>query len=117
MRKKIIAFFTGAMIVGALASGQASAAEVYKVQPGDSLWKISQKHGTSIQQLKSWNNLSSDLIFPNQKLHISADAAVNKEKNIDDVGFIKALIERLFSARIENETFQQRIAAGASLFQ
>lgn len=38
-----------------------------------------------------------------------------KEKNIDDVGFIKALIERLFSARIENETFQQRIVAGASL--
>ncbi len=85
MRKKIIAFFTGAMIVGALASGQASASEVYKVQPGDSLWKISRKHGTSIQQLKSWNNLSSDLIFPNQKLHISADAAVHKEKNIDDV--------------------------------
>ncbi len=90
MRKKIIAFFTGAMIVGALASGQASAAEVYKVQPGDSLWKISQKHGTSIQQLKSWNNLSSDLIFPNQKLHISADAAVNKEKNIDDVYTVKS---------------------------
>ncbi|RST58616.1 LysM peptidoglycan-binding domain-containing protein [Siminovitchia terrae] len=90
MRKKIIAFFTGAMIVGALAAGQASAAEVYKVQPGDSLWKISQEHGTSIQQLKSWNNLSSDLIFPNQQLHISADAAVNKEKNIDDVYIVKS---------------------------
>ncbi|HBZ09559.1 MAG TPA: LysM peptidoglycan-binding domain-containing protein [Bacillus bacterium] len=91
MRKKIIAFFTGAIIVGVLAGGQASAsAEAYKVQQGDSLWSISQKHGTSVQQLKSWNDLSSDLIFPNQQLHISADKAVNKENNIDDIYVVKS---------------------------
>lgn len=91
MRKKLIAFFTGAIIAGVFAGGQASAAaEAYEVQQGDSLWSISQKYGTSVQQLKSWNNLSSDLIFPNQQLHISADTAVNKEQNIDDIYTVKS---------------------------
>ncbi|VEF48093.1 cell wall protein [Bacillus freudenreichii] len=89
MRKKLFAFFTGAMIVGAMA-GQAASAAAYEVQQGDTLWSISEKHGTSIQQLKSWNNLSSDLIFPKQQLHTSADEAVNNEADIDDVYTVKS---------------------------
>ena len=40
----------------------------YKVKKGDTLYKISQMHNTTVAKLKSWNNLKSDLIFPNQKL-------------------------------------------------
>lgn len=90
MRKKIIAFFTGAMIVGAMAGQATASAEAYEVQQGDSLWSISQKHATSVQQLKSWNNLSSDLIFPKQQLHISADTAENNEKKIDDLYTVRS---------------------------
>jgi membrane-bound lytic murein transglycosylase D len=41
------------------------------VQPGDSLWKISQQYnGVSIETLKKLNNLESNKIIPGQKLKI-----------------------------------------------
>jgi nucleoid-associated protein YgaU len=42
----------------------------YTVRPGDSLWKIAQKYGTTVNDLKITNNLNSDLIFPGQTLII-----------------------------------------------
>jgi membrane-bound lytic murein transglycosylase D len=42
----------------------------YKVKPGDVLGKIAQSHGTSVQNLKAWNNLSSNLIKVGQTLYI-----------------------------------------------
>lgn len=51
---------------------QVNGAKVYYVQPGDTLWEISKKHGgVSIAQLKQMNNLSSNNIKPGQKLIIS----------------------------------------------
>lgn len=38
------------------------------VVKGDSLWALSQRYGTSIENIKSWNNLSSNVIYVNQKL-------------------------------------------------
>ena len=40
----------------------------YTVQSGDSVWSISDKYGISMDQLRSWNNIQNDLIFPGQKL-------------------------------------------------
>lgn len=42
----------------------------YIVQPGDSLWKIGQEFDISVSELKALNNLTSDLIHPNQKLRV-----------------------------------------------
>lgn len=48
-----------------------SAPKVYTVQPGDSLWTISQKsNGLSVEQLKQLNNLRNTTIKPGQKLII-----------------------------------------------
>lgn len=41
---------------------------VYVVQSGDSLWRISQIFGTSINNLKVQNNLTSDMLYIGQKL-------------------------------------------------
>lgn len=43
---------------------------VYTVKSGDSLWKISQKFRVSLGQIKEWNNLRSDRIYPNQRIKI-----------------------------------------------
>lgn len=40
----------------------------YVVRNGDSLWIISQKTGTSISNIKSWNHLTSDMIYAGQHL-------------------------------------------------
>lgn len=42
----------------------------YKVQPGDSLWKISRHFGVSINSIKEANGLKGDLILAGQNLEI-----------------------------------------------
>ncbi|WP_271004908.1 LysM peptidoglycan-binding and 3D domain-containing protein [Listeria seeligeri] len=69
MKKTVVAIAAGLIIAGS-GSTQAFAAE-YKVQDGDSLWKISNENNVSINQLKQDNNLSSDIIFPNQTLQVN----------------------------------------------
>lgn len=70
MKKTVVAIAAGLIIAGS-GSTQAFAAE-YKVQDGDSLWKISNENNVSIKQLKEDNNLSSDIIFPNQTLQVNS---------------------------------------------
>jgi hypothetical protein len=42
----------------------------YTVLPGDSLWEIAQRNGTSVDRLKRANSMRSSRIFPGQKLQI-----------------------------------------------
>ena len=42
----------------------------YKVQPGDTLWGIANKKGTSIDEIKKWNNLKSEEVIPGQVIKI-----------------------------------------------
>ncbi|MDK6372177.1 LysM peptidoglycan-binding domain-containing protein [Aerococcus urinae] len=47
----------------------------YTVQSGDSLWRISNKYGVSIQDLMSWNNLGANyMLHPGDKLVVKAPA-------------------------------------------
>ncbi|MDQ0157206.1 peptidoglycan DD-metalloendopeptidase family protein [Robertmurraya andreesenii] len=43
---------------------------VYRVKKGDTLWAIAQKYKTTVQEIKSLNQLKSDLIFPEQNLTV-----------------------------------------------
>src|SRR5699024_10088777 len=57
-------------------------AESYKVKSGDSLWSIAKKYETTVSKLKSLNNLSSDIIYPNQVIETDADKKdSNNNKN------------------------------------
>lgn len=40
----------------------------YTVKAGDSIWKIAHENGITMDNLRTMNNLSSDLIHPNQEL-------------------------------------------------
>lgn len=74
MKKQIIALAATTMIGGSL-FGTAASAQTYTVKSGDTLWGISKKNNTTVQQVKSWNNLSSDLILPNQTLEVGGKAS------------------------------------------
>ncbi|HAO6519565.1 TPA: 1,4-beta-N-acetylmuramoylhydrolase [Listeria monocytogenes] len=52
-------------------------AKVYTVAKGDSLWRIANNNKVTIANLKAWNNLKSDFIYPGQKLKISAGSTTN----------------------------------------
>ena len=45
----------------------------YTVRPGDSLYAIASRFNVSIAELRRWNDLSSDLLHPGQKLTLHVD--------------------------------------------
>lgn len=66
---------TPAISQGAAANG------TYKVVPGDTLWRISQRYGVTVKDLKSWNNLKSDFIFIGQTLKVSKATTASTTTN------------------------------------
>ncbi|WP_300773592.1 LysM peptidoglycan-binding domain-containing protein, partial [uncultured Acetatifactor sp.] len=44
----------------------------YTVRPGDSLWQIARRYGTTVEAIKSLNGLTSDLLSIGQVLRIPA---------------------------------------------
>lgn len=60
---------------------QTSNTSSYTVKSGDSLWSIANKHGLSISQLKSINHLSSDMIYPGQKLMVTGGTTTSTTTN------------------------------------
>lgn len=74
--KKIFFSVTAsAVVASAFFAVDEAEASSYKVKSGDSLWKIAQQHSTSVSTLKSINNLSSDVIYPNQVLKTSKSSS------------------------------------------
>lgn len=54
-----------------------SNAKIYTVVKGDSLWRIANNHKVTVANLKAWNNLKSDFIYPGQKLEVSAGSTIS----------------------------------------
>lgn len=80
--KKIIMSVTAtAAIAASIIGAEEAEAASYKVQSGDSLWSIAQKHQTSVSNLKSVNKLTSDVIFPNQVLETGTNSVTKPEKS------------------------------------
>ncbi|MCI1858400.1 MAG: LysM peptidoglycan-binding domain-containing protein [Sporolactobacillus sp.] len=52
----------------------------YVVSTGDSLWVISRDNGISVAQIRSYNKLKSDTIYPGQKLLVSKPIAKTDEE-------------------------------------
>lgn len=67
-------FFVSLVIFGFGAKESQASSKTYTVKPGDNLYRISLSYNTSVANLKSWNNLSSDVIYPKQTLVIGKPA-------------------------------------------
>ncbi|MDQ0214106.1 3D (Asp-Asp-Asp) domain-containing protein [Oikeobacillus pervagus] len=74
MKKWITMFFATILVLSTLtfgASFTSAASQTYTVKRGDTLYKISRNYKTTVDQLKKWNNLKSNLIKVGEQLIVS----------------------------------------------
>lgn len=91
--KKVLLSVTASCALATMLFGaNETEAATYKVKKGDTLWTIATKYNTTVTDLKKINNLSSDLIFPNQVLKTSTSSktqtpsSANQSSNITATG-------------------------------
>lgn len=58
----------------------ANAPKKYIVNPGDNLYRIALNHHVSLESLKSWNQLTSDVIYPGDVLIVSGEEVAEPVK-------------------------------------
>ncbi|WP_195696626.1 3D domain-containing protein [Priestia megaterium] len=72
MKKFIFTLGTTAILsAGFVGAASASTSGTYHVEKGDTLWKVAQKNSVSVDELKDANNLTSNIIYPNQELNVA----------------------------------------------
>lgn len=85
MKKHLLTAAAAASILFTALGGTASAAEsTYTVKAGDTLWKISQANHVTVSDLKTWNHLTSDTIYVNQKIAVTAPAVSKTQLIVDE---------------------------------
>ncbi len=60
---------------GSTAVSTPSPSGTHTVRSGENLAMIAKKYGCSVEELRSWNNLKNNTIYPNQKLKVGKSAA------------------------------------------
>jgi membrane-bound lytic murein transglycosylase D len=56
------------LLIKAADAGEAMAETFYQVRSGDSLWTIARRHNISPEEIKRWNNLKDNTIYPGNRL-------------------------------------------------
>ncbi|RXT08131.1 cell wall hydrolase [Ammoniphilus sp. CFH 90114] len=102
-------------VISCLFIGQANAVEsiVYKVEKGDTLWRISKITGVNVDQLKKANRLSSDFIRDGDKLIIPRDNNVNSKRAIKFTKKDYDWFVRIIEAEAGGESFEGKVAVGS----
>ncbi|WP_096154883.1 MULTISPECIES: C40 family peptidase [Bacillus] len=96
MKKTIIA---GTFVATLLFSSHAMAAD-YTVKSGDSLWKIANDNQVTVNDIRNWNNLTNDIIFPGQTLKVSAQASTTTYRVVS--GDSLSVIARKYNTTTQN---------------
>ncbi|MFB4167246.1 LysM peptidoglycan-binding domain-containing protein [Virgibacillus sp. JSM 102003] len=80
-KKLFMSVSASAVIASAFVGAEDADAASYKVKSGDSLWAIAHKYDVSVGQLKSWNSLSGNIIFPNQVIKTSKSTTTSNSNS------------------------------------
>lgn len=80
MKKLIISLIVGFVFVGL--SATTVSAKAHKVEKGDTLYSIADTHNTSVKKLKNKNDLTSNTIYPGQKLTVNKKKTATKNKKV-----------------------------------
>ncbi|PLS17143.1 peptidoglycan-binding protein [Bacillus sp. M6-12] len=95
MKRSILTFAAAAAFTTAFGAN-ASAQEV-KVKEGDSLWKLSEEYQVTVDDIRSWNHLSSDVIIAGESLKVSAEEYYTIKK-----GDTLSCIARTYGVTVDN---------------
>lgn len=63
--------------VSTASTASQSSGGTYTVAAGDSVWSIANKHGISMDQFRSLNNIKNDFVYPGQKVVVSGSSATS----------------------------------------
>lgn len=114
---RLVVMLMIAVLTVSVAPYTALAATVHTVSPGDTLWKISQWYGTTVNELKRANNHWSDAIYPNQKLVITWPASVaSRGANTYASGSSSSDVElmaKMVYAESRGEPFEGQVAVAS----
>ncbi len=88
--------------------------ETYTVRRGDVLGVIAQRQGVGLSQLRAWNNLSGNNIYPGQKLEIrktvrNKPGAGDKSEKVADTGKLPERSAEASKAEAENSGHNYRL--------
>lgn len=78
MKKFLVMFGLAGILLFGSSTGASAASNTYKVKSGDSLYRIAKTYKISVNTLKQWNNLKSNIIHANQILTVSNVTAASK---------------------------------------
>ncbi|WP_067727934.1 3D domain-containing protein [Oceanobacillus damuensis] len=83
MKKLVAAIVAGIFITGTAAT--TVSAEEHQVQNGESLWKIANKHNTTVEELIDINDLKSTVIHPKELLFINDTYSVKRGDTLNSI--------------------------------
>lgn len=113
LEKRIITGLVALTVLcaGVMASALPTMAWTYRIENGDSLFKLSKEFGTKINTLQKANGLQSDLILAGKTLWIP-DTVVKPMQNSRGQNDLY-LLARLISGEARGEPYQGQVAVGA----
>lgn len=87
----------------------------YYVQPGDTLYKIASRYGTTVQSIRASNNLYTDYLYVGQRLFINLDARSEgyQGKRLSVTEEELELLARAVYSEARGEIYEGQVAVAA----